>query len=162
MASMIRSYGGQGRVVELGGVGGYLLGWLDPGQISAYDAVDIDADLHAGLRHDRIPVTFSHQPIETYTPATTPTADMAASEVLYFVEAPGAQLLRIWRTVARIDIALISCVLPRFDKPNWQRGYDRVEQAIEATGWPVIDRIRVESTDAGLAWEVTMLRPGSA
>lgn len=162
IASLIRSLAGHGRVVEIGGGKGYLLGWLDPVQTSGYVAVDTDARLLSGLRHALIPISRHAVPMEVFAPAPGPIAALVASEVLYYVEEPGHHLVRLWRAAGHIELALVSSVLPRPDKPNWQRGHDRVTHALAGTGWPVLDRIRLESAEDRLAWEIVALRPGPA
>jgi hypothetical protein len=162
IASLIRSQAQRGRVVELGAGRGELLGLLDPEQTDAYVAVDKDADLLARIDHDRIPVERVAAAVEAFAPSNQPIAALVASEVLCYVEAPLTHLLRLWRTASRIDLVLVSSVLPRADKPNWQRGYDRVRQAIEATGWRQLDTIRIGSAADALGWEVVALTPGTA
>ncbi len=162
IASLIRSSAGRGPVVEIGSGKGHLLGWLEPVETSEYVAVDMDAEFLSDLRHDTIPVTRHAARMEDFTPAGTPIAALVASEVLYYVEEPGRHLTRIWRAAGHIELALVSSVLPRPDKPNWRRSYDRVVAALADTDWPVLDRIRIESTEANLAWEIVALRPGTA
>lgn len=162
MASLIKSFAGRGQIVEIGSGDGHLLGWLDPGMTSAYVAVDIETAALARLAHDRIAIVRQAARLEDFTPDANPIAALVASEVLYYVEEPGRQLLRIWRAAGHVEIALVSSVLPRPDKPSWQRGYDRVARAIGQTQWPVLDRIRIESAEAKLAWEIVALRPGAA
>lgn len=116
----------------------------------------------SNLRHDTIPVTRHASRFEDFTLSAAPIAALVASEVLYYVEEPGRHLTRIWRSSGHVELALVSSVLPRPDKPNWRRGYDRVVAALADTGWPVLDRVRIESAEANLAWEIVALRPGSA
>ena len=162
IASLIRSSAGHGPVVEIGSGKGHLLGWLDPVETSEYVAVDMEAELLSGLRHDAIPITRHAARMEDFAPAGLPIAALVASEVLYYVEEPGRHLTRIWRSAGHIELAIVSSVLPRPDKPNWQRGYDRVTRALAETRWPVLDRIHIESAEANLAWEIVALRPGPA
>lgn len=162
IASLIRSHAPKGPVVELGAGRGALLDLLDPEQTDAYIAVDTDAGLLAQIAHDRIAVERVETAVESFAPSPAPIAALVASEVLCYVEAPLAHLLRIWRAARRVDLVLVSSVLPRADKPNWQRGYDRVRQAIEATGWPQLDTIRIGSAADALGWEVVALTPGLA
>jgi hypothetical protein len=162
MASLLHSHAGPGRVAELGAGRGHLLAWLDPRQVTAYEAIDIDAGLLAGLRHVSIAIARQHLSVEAYAPERGQLAGLVAAEVLYYVEEPGHHLLRIWRAAGAIDVALVSSVLPRPDKPNWRRGYDRVRGALAHTGWPILDTVRIESAADGLAWEVVALRPGVA
>ncbi|MEZ5926528.1 MAG: methyltransferase domain-containing protein [Hyphomicrobiaceae bacterium] len=161
IASLLKSLAPPGRVVELGSGHGHLLAWLDPAQVSAYEAVDIDAGLLSGLRHDRIEVTRKAQAVERYQPPAGPLAALVASEVLYYVEDPGRHLDRLWRATGAIDLVLISSVLPRPDKPNWRTGYERVRRAVAGTGWPVLDRVRIDSESDRLAWEIVALTPGA-
>ncbi len=162
IASLIRSLAGRGPVVEIGGGTGHLLGWLEPDQTTGYVAVDLEADLLAGLRHHTIPIARHTSRMEGFMPEAAPIAALVASEVLYYVEEPAGHLTRIWRQAGHIELALVSSVLPRAGKPNWQRGYDRVSIAIAETHWPVLDRIRIESAESKLAWEIVALRPGTA
>lgn len=162
IASLIRSQAPRGRVVELGAGRGELLGLLDPEQSDAYVAVDTDAGLLDRIAHDRIAIERVEKTVEAFTPTSQPIAALVASEVLCYVEEPLTHLLRLWRVSGQIDLVLVSSVLPRADKPNWQRGYDRVRQAIEATGWPLLDTIRIGSAADALGWEVVALTPGTA
>lgn len=162
IGSLIRSLAGKGQVTEIGSGGGHLLRWLDAAQTTAYTAVDIDADLLSGLHHDRISITRHPIPMEEFVPPANPIAALVVSEVLYYVEDPGSHLMRIWQNAGEVELALISSILPKPDKPNWQRGYDRVTAAITTTGWRIIDRIRIESATERLAWEIVALRPGRA
>jgi hypothetical protein len=162
IASLIRSQAPKGSVVELGAGRGELLGFLDPEQSDAYFAVDTDAALLSHITHDRIRIERVESTLESYTPSAQPIAALVASEVLCYVEEPLAHLQRIWHAAGRIDLVLVSSVLPKAGKPNWQRGYDRVRQAIEATGWPELDTIRIGSAADALGWEVVALMPGAA
>lgn len=162
IASLIRSSAGHGRVIEIGGGSGHLLGWLTSDQATEYIAVDVDAGLLAELRSDTVHIRRNVARMEDFTPDAGPIAALVASEVLYYVEEPGSHLLRIWRSAGHIELAVVSSVLPRPDKPNWLRGYDRVARAIEQSQWPVLDRIRIESAETRLTWEIVALCPGSA
>jgi hypothetical protein len=162
IASLITSHAERGPIVEIGADRGYLLGLLDPERTTGYVAVDLDASALAGVRHDVIAVTREPTRMEDYVPDAGPIAVLVASEVLSYVDAPGPHLLRIWRAAGHIGLALFSSVRPVPEKPNWQRGYDRVQQAIGATGWPELDRVTVASASARLSWEVVALRPGRA
>lgn len=162
IGSLIRSHGLRGRIVEIGAGRGELLGWLDPAHVETYVAVDIDAHLLGELGHDRIAIERVNRALEIYTPERQPIAALVLSEVLYYTEVSSHHLMRIWRSACRIDLALVSTVLPRPDKPNWQRSYDRVRQALADTAWPVLDTIRIDSAAEQLAWEVTVLAPGPA
>lgn len=162
IASLIHSQAPKGRVVELGAGRGALLDLLDPEQSDAYVAVDTDAGLLDRIAHDRIAIERVETTVEAFTPSSQPIAALVASEVLCYVEEPLTHLLRLWRASGHIDLVLVSSVLPRADKPNWQRGYDRVRQAIEATGWPLLDTIRIGSAADALGWEVVALTPGPA
>lgn len=162
MASIIRSHAGQGRVVELGSGRSRLLDWLSADQVTGYEGVDTDAGMLAGLQHDRIAIGRRQEPVETYVPSPGPIAALVASETLYYVESPATHLLRIWRVAGTVEVALVSTVLPQPGKPNWQRSYDRVRQALAETGWPVLDTYRLERVTDGLAWEIVGLLPGPA
>lgn len=162
IASLIKSHADRGLIVEIGADRGYLLTWLDPRRTTGYVAVDVDAAVLAKIGHEDIAVTHLASRMEDYAPEAGPIAALVASEVLFYVEAPGSHLLRIWRAAGHIGLALVSTVRPIPAKPNWQRGYDRVQRAVTETGWPVLDRVTVGSTAERLAWEIVALKPGPA
>lgn len=162
IASLIKSHADRGLIVEIGADRGHLLGWLDPHQTTAFVAVDPDAALLETIKHEVIPVTRVAARMEDYVPEAGPVAALVASEVLFYVDAPAEHLVRIWRAAGPIGLVLVSTVRPIPGKPNWQRGYERVQRALAETGWPVLDRVIIDSATERLSWEVVALKPGSA
>ena len=81
--------------------------------------------------------------------------------MLGFIDAPGPVLERIAGAFESVGCVIVSMVVPRPDKPNWQRSATRVWTALAATDWPLVDRVRVESASARLAWDIEVRRPTS-
>ena len=157
IACMIAQHA-RGEVIDLGCGRGHQLDWLRPSDVTRYTAVDVSPTALAGLPQSAIPVETAIAAIEDYHPPQRDIGAIICAEALYFLEDPVAPLLRIARETRSTKAIIVSLVVPNARKPNWRKAVDFVWNAFERSRLEVIDRVRVESSAAGIGWDVAIYR----
>ena len=155
---MLAALHGPGALVDIGAGPGHLRRWLQPERISRYIAVDRFPP-PAEAADGPVPAERIQASVETWQPPAIAIGALTACEVLDLVDAPGKVIERLAGQFASVGCVIVSMVAAPDGKPNWRRAAARVWDGLEATRWPVIDRVRVESRAAGLAWEIAAFRP---
>lgn len=148
-----------GEVIDLGCGRGHQLAWLRPEDVTRYTGVDVSASALAGLPQSAIPVETVVSAIEDYRAPDRDVGAIVCAEALYFLEDPVGPLVRIARETRSTKAIIASMVVPNPRKPNWRKAVDFVWNAFERSGLAEIDRIRVESSTAGIGWDVAIYRP---
>ena len=150
-----------GEVLDLGCGRGHQLAWLRPEDVSRYTGVDVSPTALAGLPQTPIPVETVVSAIEDYHAPDRDLGAIICAEALYFLQDPVAPLVRIAREARSAKAIIASMVVPNARKPNWRKAVDVVWNAFDRSGLAVIDRVRVESSSAGIGWDVAIYRaPG--
>ena len=145
-------------MIDLGCGRGQQLGWLRPADVTRYTGVDVSATALAGVPRSVIPTETVVSAIEDYRAPARDIGAIICAEALYFLEDPVGPLLRIAREAASAKAIIVSLVVPNERKPNWRRDVESVWNAFERSGLPLIDRIRVGSDAAQIAWDVAAYR----
>jgi trans-aconitate methyltransferase len=148
-----------GIVADLGCGRGHLLSWLSERLTAGYLGIDSDARMLAGITHARIPVETVAVPLEEFDPAGRSASVLVCSEVLYYLDAVDRLLLRLVSRFTGVQAVIVTSVVPRPDRPNWQRSIDRMNHSLKALGWSERERIRISSLAADQAWDIVVLDP---
>lgn len=151
----------RGEVIDLGCGRGHQLMWLRAADVTRYVGVDVSATALEGFPASSIPVEKVVCSIENYHPPRRAAGALICAEALYFVANPAGCLKRIANELESLDAIVVSLVVPSESKPNWRKDVDFVWGALAASGWPLLDRVRVSSSAAGIAWDVAIYRPGA-
>ena len=160
ISCMISQYAA-GEVIDLGCGRGHQLRWLRREDVTRYIGVDISPTALAGLPQSPIPTETVVSSIEDYHAPAREIGAIICAEALYFLEDPVAPLQRIAREATSAKAIIASLVVPNESKPNWRKGVEFIWGAFEKSGLPLIDKIRVESHAAQIAWDVAIYRaPG--
>jgi len=160
IACMISQYA-PGEVIDLGCGRGHQLAWLRTEDVTRYTGVDVSASALAGLMPSPIPTETAVSSIEDYRAPPRDIGAIICAEALYFLDDPVSPLMRIAREAKSVKAIIVSLLVPNERKPNWRKGVDAVWGAFERSGLDVIDKVRVESTHAGIGWDVAIYRaPG--
>ncbi|MEZ5774248.1 MAG: class I SAM-dependent methyltransferase [Hyphomicrobiaceae bacterium] len=159
MASLIGQHA-RGEVIDLGAGRCPLLAWLRPGEVTRYIGVDLSATALAAMPASPIPSETITTSIEAFPMPDRPVGALVCAEALYFLDDPVGVLKAKVEAAQEVAAVVVSLVVPRPDKPNWKRNADRIWQGLEATGWPLVDKVRVGSEAAGIAWDVAVYRTG--
>ena len=150
-----------GEVIDLGCGRGHQLAWLRPEDVTHYIGVDVSASALAALVPSTIPTETVLSSIEDYHAPARDIGAIVCAEALYFLDDPIGPLVRIASEAKSVKAIIVSLVAPNQRKPNWRKGVDPVWSAFERSGLNVIDKVRVESTHAGIGWDVAIYRaPG--
>ena len=157
--SCLISQHARGEVIDLGCGRGHQLTWLRREDVPRYTAVDISATALAALPLSAIPADTVVSSIEDYHPPARAIGALICAEALYFLEDPVGALRRIAAETASVQALIVSLVVPSERKPNWRKDVERVWSAFETSGWPLIDKVRVESHVATIAWDVAIYHP---
>lgn len=147
-----------GAVIDLGCGRGHQLLWLRAADVPRYLAVDVSPSALAALPQSPIPVEPVVSSIENYHPPQRDVGAIICAEALYFLDDPVGPLVRIARETKSARAIIASLVVPNERKPNWRKGVDFVWKAFERSGLEAIDRVRVESTHAGIGWDIAIYR----
>jgi trans-aconitate methyltransferase len=161
IACMISQHA-RGELIDLGCGRGHQLAWLRPADVTRYIGVDVSANALAGLPQSPIPVETVVGSIEDYHPPARDIGAIVCAEALYFLDDPVGPLVRIAREAKSAKAIIASLVVPNERKPNWRKGVDYVWGAFERSGLSVIDRVRVESSAAGIGWDIAIYRAPDA
>jgi trans-aconitate methyltransferase len=157
IACLISSHA-PGEVIDLGCGRGQQLRWLRGEDVTRYVGVDVSATALAGVPHSPIPTETVVSSIEDYHPPAREVGAIICAEALYFLEDPVGPLLRIARETTSAKAIIVSLVVPSDRKPNWRKDVEFVWNAFEQSGLPLIDKIRVGSNAAQIAWDVALYR----
>lgn len=147
-----------GEVVDLGCGRGQQLAWLRREDVTRYVGVDVSPTALGRVPQSPIPTETVVSSIEDYHAPAREIGAIICAEALYFLEDPVGPLLRIAREASSARAIIVSLVVPNERKPNWRRDVEFVWDAFEQSGLPLIDRIRVGSTVAQIAWDVALYR----
>jgi trans-aconitate methyltransferase len=147
-----------GEVIDLGCGRGHQLMWLRAADVTRYVAVDVSPAALTALPASPIPVETVVSSIEDYRAPPRDIGAIICAEALYFLDDPVGPLVRITRETKSARAIIVSLVVPNERKPNWRKGVDSVWNAFERSGLDVIDRVRIESTRAGIGWDVAIYR----
>jgi SAM-dependent methyltransferase len=147
-----------GDVIDLGCGRGQQLRWLRPEDVTRYIGVDVSPTALADVPKSSIPTETVVSSIENYHAPAREIGAIICAEVLYFLEDPAAQLRRIARETKSAKAIIISLVVPNERKPNWRKDVEAVWGAFERSGLPLIDKVRVSSEAAQIAWDVALYR----
>jgi trans-aconitate methyltransferase len=149
---------GQGEVIDLGCGRGHQLAWLRPQDVTRYIGVDVSPTALSSLPASSIPAETVTSAIEDYHPPARAIGAIVCAEALYFLADPVAPLLRIAREARSVKAIVISLVVPNERKPNWRKDVESVWDAYGRSGLPLVDKVRVASETAGIAWDVALYR----
>lgn len=147
-----------GAVIDLGCGRGQQLEWLRPQDVARYTGVDVSATALAAIPPSPIPTETVVSSIEDYHPPAHQVGAIICAEALYFLEDPVGQLQRVARETKSASAIVISLVVPNEKKPNWRKDVDLVWDAFERSGLPLVDRVRVGSSAAQIAWDVALYK----
>lgn len=147
-----------GEVIDLGCGRGQQLAWLRPEDVTRYVGVDVSPTALSRVPQSPIPTETVVSSIEDYHAPAREIGAIVCAEALYFLEDPVGHLLRIAREASSSRAIIASLVVPSEQKPNWRRDVEFVWNAFEESGVPLVDRIRVASSLAGIAWDVALYR----
>ena len=147
-----------GEVIDLGCGRGQQLRWLRGEDVTRYTGVDVSATALADVPQSPIPTETVVSSIEDYHAPAREVGAIICAEVLYFLEDPVGQLRRIVSEAAAAKAVIVSLVVPTENKPNWRKDVDFVWGAFDRSGWPLVDRVRVGSSAAQIAWDVALYR----
>ena len=147
-----------GAVIDLGCGRGQQLLWLRREDVIRYIGVDVSPTALAAMPQSPIPTETVASAIEDYHAPAIEVGAIICSEVLYFVDDPVGQLQRIAREAKSASAIIVSLVVPSDKKPNWRRDVEFVWNAFGGSGMPLIDRVRVDSSAAQIAWDVALYR----
>lgn len=160
IGELVERYGA-GEVCDLGCGAGHLLQWLHPRFVTRYVAVDTSAGALARVGASAIPVETRCCRIQDFVPEHRPIGALVCSEVLYFIDDPGAALVRIADAVPSVGALIVSLVTGGPDKPNWTRGAVTVTRSIDAAGWRRIDSQHIAARSSGIGWDIAVYLPPS-
>ena len=147
-----------GEVIDLGCGRGHQLSWLRSEDVTRYTGVDVSPTALAGVPRSPIPTEIVVSAIEDYHAPAREIGAIICAEALYFLEDPVGPLRRIAREATSAKAIIVSLVVPNERKPNWRKDVEFVWGAFEKSGLPLIDKIRVESSAAQIAWDVALYR----
>jgi len=147
-----------GEVIDLGCGRGHQLRWLRREDVTRYTGVDVSPTALAGLPRSPIPTETVVSSIEDYHAPAREIGAIICAEALYFLDDPVGPLQRIAREAKSAKAIIASLVVPSDSKPNWRKGVEFIWGAFEKSGLPLIDKIRVESSAAQIAWDVAVFR----
>ena len=140
---------------------GQQLAWLRREDVTRYTGVDVSATALAGVPQSAIPSETVVSSIEDYHAPAREVGAIICAEALYFLEDPVGSLQRIAGETTSAKAIIISLVVPNERKPNWRRDVEAVWNEFGQSGLPLIDKIRVGSSAAQIAWDVALYRvPG--
>ena len=147
-----------GEVIDLGCGRGQQLAWLRREDVTRYVGVDVSPTALGRVPRSPIPTETVVSAIEDYHAPAREIGAIICAEALYFLEDPVGPLLRIARETSSTRAIIVSLVVPNERKPNWRKDVEFVWNAFEQSGLPLIDRIRVGSSLAQIAWDVALYR----
>ena len=147
-----------GEVIDLGCGRGQQLAWLRREDVTRYVGVDVSPTALGRVPRSPIPTETVVSTIEDYHAPAREFGAIICAEALYFLEDPVGPLLRIARETSSTRAIIVSLVVPNERKPNWRKDVEFVWNAFEQSGLPLIDRIRVGSSLAQIAWDVALYR----
>ncbi len=147
-----------GEVIDLGCGRGHQLAWLRAEDVTRYTGVDVSASALAALPQSPIPAETVLSSIEDYHAPARDIGAIICAEALYFLDDPVGPLVRIAGEAKSATAIIVSLVVPNERKPNWRKGVDFVWGAFERSGLALIDKVRVESSVARIAWDVAIYR----
>ena len=147
-----------GEVIDLGCGRGQQLAWLRREDVTRYVGVDVSPTALGRVPRSPIPTETVVSTIEDYHAPAREIGAIICAEALYFLEDPVGPLLRIARETSSTRAIIVSLVVPNERKPNWRKDVEFVWNAFEQSGLPLIDRIRVGSSLAQIAWDVALYR----
>lgn len=153
MIAAFASTNGPLEVADLGCGEGLLLPKLGKEAVARYLALDISAEALLRLPVSPVPAFPVHSTVSAWDGKPAPVAPriLVASEVLYYEPEGGAALARLMRAPGTAG-AIVSCVAGRPDKPNWQKGADRLWSSLDAAGLRRVEERKV--ADAGTSWDI--------
>ena len=157
IACMIAEHA-RGEVIDLGCGRGHQLAWLRPHDVTRYTGVDVSPSALARIPASPIAVDAVLSAIDDYHAPPRDIGAIVCAEALYFLADPVAPLIRIARETRSTKAIIASLVVPSARKPNWRKAVDFVWHAFERSSLVVIDRVRVESSAAGIGWDVAIYR----
>ena len=148
----------QGEVIDLGCGRGQQLRWLRGEDVTRYVGVDVSPTALAGVPQSPIPTETVVSAIENYHAPAREVGAIICAEALYFLDDPVGHLRRIAGEATSAKALIVSLVVPSERKPNWRKDVDFVWNAFDQSGLPPIDKIRVGSSAAQIAWDVAIYR----
>lgn len=152
--SCLVSSHGRGTVLDLGCGRGHLLAWLRPDHVARYIGVDVSEKALAHLPNALIPAETICSPLEAFSAGGRAVDTVVCSELLCYIDDPGGQMARIVESATGVRCAIVTAVVPTEAKPNWRKGVEAVWAGMQATGWPLLERVRVSSELSGIAWDI--------
>ena len=147
-----------GEVIDLGCGRAQQLQWLRREDVTRYIGVDVSPTALAGVPQSPIPTETVVSSIEDYHPPAREIGAIICAEALYFLDDPVGPLQRIARETTSAKAIIVSLVVPNERKPNWRKDVEFVWDAFERSGLPLVDRVRVGSSLAQIAWDVALYR----
>ncbi len=153
IASFIATYT-PGEVLDLGCGPAHLLQWVKPGSVTRYTGVDVSEVALTRVPDQEFPVEKIVESVSEFDPGPRRADILIASEVLYFVEDPAAEIKRIVDACDYVGAVAISLVAPNEAKPNWERASNRVWSEIGKLGWQKHHSVRVRHDVSGTGWDL--------
>ena len=147
-----------GEVIDLGCGRGQQLTWLRPEDVTRYVGVDVSPTALARVPKSPIPTETVAAAIEDYHAPARDIGSIICAEALYFLDDPVGSLLRIAREACSVKAIVVSLVVPNERKPNWRSDVEFVWNAFDESRLPLVDRVRVDSRQAQVAWDVALYR----
>lgn len=147
-----------GEVIDLGCGRGHQLAWLRPQDVTRYIGVDVSSTALTGFPASSIPAETVASAIEDYHPPSRDIGAIVCAEALYFLDDPVGTLRRIADEAASVKAIIVSLVVPSERKPNWRKDVDFVWGAFDRSSLALVDKVRVSSSAAQIAWDVALYR----
>lgn len=143
-----------GEVIDLGGGTGELLRWCHQGTVNRYTCVDVSEVALERITSDDVEIERKAISLTEFTPEPRDVGCVVASEVLYYVDDPAAQMRRIVEACSSVRGAAISVVAGRPDKPNWEKSSRHIWAQFDALDWPLVQSANVHNHDDGTNWDL--------
>jgi len=145
-----------GGLADLGCGRGDLLRWLNPRTVTGYLGIDADQALLAGITHPVIPVETAAARLDVFDPAGRTACVLVCAEVLYYLDGVERWLPELAAGFTGLSAVIVTQVVPRPEKPNWQRSVTRTWKAVQSIGWPERERVRISSASVDRAWDIVV------
>ncbi|MGJ5079306.1 class I SAM-dependent methyltransferase [Bradyrhizobium sp. HKCCYLS3013] len=157
VAALARMYG-EGTVIDVGCARGELRHWLDPRVFHRYVGVDITAAAFRGAGPSDIVSEWIEAGIESYEPPPIPGAVIVFSEVLYYLERPERELVRLSQAL-KANCALVSITVPGTRHPEYRDRVAAIWEAIGRLTWRMAADLTLADERGGERWRIAALVP---
>jgi hypothetical protein len=150
---------GKGTVINFGRARGQLRQWPNPRTCLRYIGVDITAAAFRDAGSSEIASEWVEAGIEAYEPLVPLRGStLIFSEVLYYVESPDRQLVRLCRALQAACV-VVSITVPGLRYPQYRDRVDAIWQALDGLAWHRPAEFDLTDEASGERWRIAALIP---